>query len=114
MGISGIAYTLYSFIDRGADESTGAQIDLIIDREDNVINICEIKWRDGEYIMSKKDALNLQNKVSSFRRKTKTTKSIFTTLITTNGSKKNVHYLEMVTQELVLEDLRKLILEKLC
>jgi len=107
MGISGIAYNLYSFIDRGADESTGAQIDLIIDREDNIINIFEIKWRDGEYIMSKKDALNLQNKVSSFRRKTKTAKSIFTTLITTNGSKKNVHYLEMVTQEFVLGDLIK-------
>jgi len=105
MGITGIAYKVSSFIDRGAEESTGAQIDLIIDRDDNVINIFEIKWRDSKYTMSKKEAQNLQNKISSFRRKTKTKKSIFATLITSHGSQKNIHYLEMVTKELTLDEL---------
>jgi len=101
----GVSYQVYSFIDRGTQQSTGSQIDLIIDRADNVINLCEIKWRDGKYKMTKKDAENLRNKRESFRRKTKTAKSIFMTLITSNGSERNQHYLEMVTREIMLEDL---------
>jgi len=105
LGILGVSYQVYSFIDRGTQQSTGSQIDLIIDRADNVINLCEIKWRDGKYKMTKKDAENLRNKRESFRRKTKTAKSIFMTLITSNGSERNQHYLEMVTREIMLEDL---------
>lgn len=105
LGITGVAYNIYSFIDRGAQESTGSQIDLIIDRNDNIINLCEIKWRDGKYKMTKSDAESLRNKRASFQRKTKTSKSIFTTLITSNGSERNQYYLEMVATEITLDEL---------
>jgi len=105
IGITGVAYNIYSFIDRGAQESTGSQIDLIIDRNDNIINLCEIKWRDGKYKMTKSDAESLRNKRASFQRKTKTSKSIFTTLITSNGSERNQYYLEMVATEITLDEL---------
>ena len=44
LGFSGIQYQYYSFVDKGAADSRGAQIDLIIDRADNVINIIEAKF----------------------------------------------------------------------
>ncbi len=105
MDVKGVAYKAYSFIDRGSELSTGAQIDLVLDRNDGVVNICEIKWRDHQYKMTKKEAENLQLKVASYRRKTKTKKSIFTTLITSHGSDKNMHYLSAVTNEILLDEL---------
>jgi len=107
MGIEGVSYKVYSFLDRGAADSTGSQIDLVLDRNDNVTNLCEIKWRDDKYKMTKKDAESIRNKVNSFRRKTKSSKSIFTTLITANGSDKNMHYLELITLEITLQELMK-------
>lgn len=105
MDVKGVEYKVYSFIDRGSELSTGVQIDLVIDRNDGVVNICEIKWRDQPYKMTKKEAENLELKVASYRRKTKSKKSIFTTLITSHGSDKNMHYLSAVTNEILLDEL---------
>ena len=73
LGISGIISNVYSwvYVPRTSDEK-GAQIDMLIDRDDNVINICEMKFSQGEYELTEKYDLELRNKVGTFQAKTKT------------------------------------------
>lgn len=47
LGISDVQYRVFSFVDKGAIDSNGAQIDMVIDRADNVINIIEIKFHNA-------------------------------------------------------------------
>jgi hypothetical protein len=81
----------------------GAQIDLVIDRDDHSMNICEIKFYTGELIISKAYAGELQQKMDVFRGKTHTRKSLFLTLITTYGVKDNSHATYLVKKSLTME-----------
>lgn len=85
----------------------GVQIDLLLDRKDRVINLCEIKFSSDTFIIDKRYAVELQNKERVFKEKTKTKKSIFLTMITTFGVKKNDHYDNLVHSEVLMEDLFK-------
>ncbi len=107
LGISGIGTVESGWRhvpQRGAHDS-GAQIDLVIDRADKCINLCEMKYSDSEFTIDKAYAENLQNKKKVFREQTGTKKTLFTTLITTYGAKKNAHYLAVVDHLLTLDDL---------
>ena len=86
-------------------KSDGAEIDLVIDRKDQCINLCEIKFYDAPYIIDKGEAENFKNKKHTFERETETKKATFTTLITTYGVKHNEHYLTTVDQELTMDAL---------
>jgi hypothetical protein len=90
LGISGILTHVFSW--RSLKTSPGAQIDLIIDRNDRVINICEIKYANDEYIIDKKYAEILRNKKEVFMQETKTRKAVHFTLITPYGVKRNEYY----------------------
>jgi hypothetical protein len=81
----------------------GAEIDLVIDRADQCINLCEIKFYNSLYSLTKEDENDFERKKTIFREKTKTRKAIFTTLITAYGAKKNEHYLNSVDNQLTLE-----------
>lgn len=83
----------------------GAQIDLVIDRADRCINLCEIKYSDSDFEIEKSYAFKLQNKKEFFRKSTKTKKSLFNTLITTYGVKKNAYSLSVVNNQLTMNDL---------
>ena len=63
----------------------GAQIDLLIDRADNVVNVCEMKFASGDYVLKKTESENIDNKVLAFKTVTETPKSVYLTLVTTNG-----------------------------
>jgi predicted AAA+ superfamily ATPase len=86
-------------------KEAGAQIDLVIDRADNCINLCEIKFYQGEFIISKEEAQKLQRKKECFERVTKVRKPTFTTLITTHGAKHNDSYLSAIDQEVNMDAL---------
>lgn len=83
----------------------GAQIDLLLDRQDHCINLCEMKFATDEFVIDKKYAGELDHKVRVFREQSKTKKTIFPTLITTYGVKKNDHYTGRVQAEVTMEDL---------
>ncbi|MET0636958.1 MAG: ATP-binding protein [Chitinophagaceae bacterium] len=85
----------------------GAQIDLLLDRQDRSINICEMKFANGEFVIDKKYAAELDTKVNVFRTETETKKTIFPTMITTYGTRKNEHYTGRIQAEVVMEDLFK-------
>jgi len=73
-----------------------AQIDLVIDRADNCINLCEIKFYNAEYVVSAKEAAELQRKKTQFQVSTGTKKALFLTLITANGVARNQHYIDTI------------------
>lgn len=83
----------------------GAQIDLLLDRQDKVINLCEMKFASGEFVIDKKYAGELENKMTVFKAETKTRSAIFPTMITTYGVKKNDYYRDIVQDEVVMDDL---------
>ncbi len=86
-------------------KDNGAQIDLIIDRNDNSINLCEIKYSKTKFSVTKNYAKNLVNKITVFEEKTKTSKQIFLTMITTRGIKKNIWSEDLISSEILMEDL---------
>jgi AAA+ ATPase superfamily predicted ATPase len=73
-----------------------AQIDLVIDRADNCINLCEIKYYNAEYVIGAREAAELQRKKARFLASTATKKALFVTLITANGVTRNQHYINTV------------------
>lgn len=107
LGISGINYNCYSFVDKGHLNSDGSQIDMVIDRADNCINILEMKFYNDTYTLTKKEAENLNRRVNSFLQKTNTKKSVFVTLLTMFGAEKNEHFLSLITNEILGEALMR-------
>lgn len=82
-----------------------AQIDLVIDRADSCINMCEVKFYKTKFRIDKAYAKVLENKKHQFRLATQTRKALFTTLITTYGTIENDHYIGVVDNQLTMEDL---------
>ena len=99
MGINGV-YAEISAWRSKKDTGKGAQIDLIIDRSDRVINLCEIKFSTKSFAITKSYAENLQNKISAFRTETGTDKTLFLTLITTYGLEQNTYAQQLVNDTL--------------
>lgn len=101
LGILGVSSAQYGW--KSKKSNPGAQIDLVIDRADEVINICEMKYSEKECEISASYETNLLNKISSFRNETETKKAIHLTFVTINGLKKNIHS-EMVVNSISAED----------
>lgn len=105
LGISGISTNTCAWRSaRYKSEKDGVQIDLIIERADKVINVCEIKWSNSEYEITKSYNTILQNKLSTFIEETNTNSPVHLTMITTNGIKRN-SYQDAVQSQVALDDL---------
>lgn len=87
LGISGIYTEVSSYWYKGDDTESGFQIDLLIDRADNAINICEMKFVNDDFRMTESYSTQLRQRREAFRRVSKTKKMLFNTLITTYGIK---------------------------
>lgn len=101
LGIRGISSKVSSW--RSNDKENGAQIDMVIERADNVINICEIKYASGNYTIKADYAQKLRNKLTSFKEETKTKSALHLTMITTYGLKKNSEHNGMAQSEVTSE-----------
>ena len=71
------------------DDEDGAQIDLVIDRKDDCVNLCEIKFTESPFVVNKSVAKELRSKRAVFSSATKSKKALFTTLISLEGLKRN-------------------------
>jgi len=105
LGIEGVLTNISTWRHAARKGTQGAQIDLLLDRQDRCINICEMKFSSGEFVIDKKYATELDTKVNVFRTETGTKKTIFPTMITTYGTRKNEHYLGRIQTEVLMEDL---------
>jgi len=104
LGISGVLSNVYSWRKEADETSDGAQIDLLIDRNDQVINLCEMKYSLSEYAIDAEYEQKLRNKKSAFIDATNTRKAVHLTMVTTFGIKTNVHS-GIVQNEVKLDDL---------
>ena len=77
---------------RSRDSQHGAQIDLVIDRRDGIVNLCEMKFTDREFAIDSSYAQSLNNKTDVYRRESGTNKGIHLTMISVNGLKRNRYY----------------------
>lgn len=105
LGISGIYAKSSTFLKSGKDGIKGTQIDLLLDRNDKVVNIFEIKFYNAKMTISADYAEKLREKLRIFQETTKTKKYLMLTLITSFGLHENKHSLGLIEQVLTLDDL---------
>jgi uncharacterized protein len=105
LGISGVYTETCSFALKADAENDGFQIDMLIDRADQTINICEMKFYNQRLQLNKKDAEVLRERKARFQNHTKTKKNVVLTMITPFGMQENQHSLSVVDNTIVIDDL---------
>ena len=98
LGISGIATKTYAL------QTSTAQMDMIIDRADSIVNLCEMKYTRGTYAISKSEAEKLQNRIQELSSQLRA-KSIIPVLVTNNSAKKNAYYNQLIYNNITIKDL---------
>ncbi|MBR1542980.1 MAG: AAA family ATPase [Bacteroidaceae bacterium] len=96
LSIGGVVSNIHSwnckpFTDPNGIKWKGAQIDLLIDRADEVINLCEIKYVSDKFVIDADYEERLRSRATLFRNVTKTKKALHHTFITTYGVAQNIH-----------------------
>jgi hypothetical protein len=109
LGIGGILTTTSSW--QSSETGKGAQIDLVIDRRDRSINLCEAKYSINPYKITKAYDKVLRNKVGAFQAETKTRKTLYLTMITTFGLAENEYAHSVVRNQLTMDALFKAVEE---
>ena len=104
IGIKGVLSPTSMWRKIGTKDSTGTQIDLLIDRRNRVISICEIKFSINEYEITKEYDERLRDMLSIFQKETKTKSDLQLVMITTYGVKNNM-YSSIVSNQVTLNDL---------
>ena len=100
LGIAGVLTDVYPW--RSSHGAT--QIDLVIERSDRYIYLCEMKFSETEYVITKEYADKLRTRMEVFREETRTRKTLLTTFVTTYGVKTNLHS-GIVQREVLMDDL---------
>jgi uncharacterized protein len=103
--IAGMQSSQSSWYKAGSQQNEGAQIDLLIDRADQCINICEIKFSTTPFIIDKKYAGSLEKRLMLFRQQTATRKNLMLTFITTHGIADNAYKTQLVDNSLTMDAL---------
>lgn len=103
LGISGIQTNTATWYSN--DKEIKAQVDLLIERRDGIINLCEIKFSINSFVITKKYAEELRNKIAVFKEQTKTRKTVFLTMITSFGLQRNEYSNQLVQNSLTMDSL---------
>lgn len=104
LGISGVLSEWFGWRVAPSEEQSGAQIDLVIDRRDNVSSLCEMKFVGQEFTISKDYDEELRNKIARYDAFSKHRKSIQMVFVSSYGLKRNM-YSGLVQRSLTLDDL---------
>ena len=94
-----------SWYHAGTKKTGGAQIDLLIDRADRSINVCEMKFSGKPFVIDKKYARELENKVGRFRQEEGAYRTVFVTFVTTYGVVDNQYKAQWVDKEVKMDGL---------
>lgn len=89
---------------KGSIES-GAQIDLLFDRNDDAITICEIKYTDHPFLIDKDYSQRLKKKIDVFQKITRTKNQLFLVMLSVSGLKKNMYSEELISNIITIDDL---------
>ncbi len=102
LGISNVQCEFYSW--RSKDLDKNVQIDMVLDRADGIINICEVKYSANEFVLSKDEYFKIQRRASVFKSQTNTKSTVLPTLITSFGAEPN-GYANDISVQIDLDDL---------
>lgn len=103
LGISGIYSETSTYRSKGFAGKSGIQLDIVIDRNDQVINLIEVKFYNTEFILTKEYAKTLRTKMAVFQANTQTKKQLFWVLLTTFGIHPNEHSVGLMDRVLDME-----------
>lgn len=98
----------WRFIPKKAVNDSGAQIDLLFDREDGVITLCEIKYTEKLFVLDKANAREIKNKIDVFEKYFSPKKQLTFALINTVGIKPTIWSEDLIQNEVTLDDLFKM------
>lgn len=101
LGLDRIAIEYYSWRSTGTPR---VQVDMIIERADRLINLCEIKYAHSEYTITAEEERKIRNRTAAFISETKTRSGILPTWITPFGLFKNEHSAN-VNYQITMDDL---------
>ncbi|MBR1479133.1 MAG: AAA family ATPase [Lachnospiraceae bacterium] len=93
-----------AWVPNTAGRTGGMQIDMLIDRADNVVNLCEIKFYSNEIYVDKEMYLSMQERKAEVEKMISKKKAVRNTLITTYGIKKG-EYSNIFANVIILDDL---------
>lgn len=102
LGISGIQTSINSFYKKASSETKGFQIDMLISRADNVVNLCEMKFYNGQVKFNQKLESSLREKRNLFKELSGTKHSVFNTIITTFGIDKTSYNSSEIDNEVTM------------
>jgi predicted AAA+ superfamily ATPase len=105
LGIAAVETLESTWRSPSSEGGSGAQIDLLIDRKDATINLCEMKFSEAEFVIDKRYAAELRTKSEAFHRIAKTRKTILLTMVTTYGVRANAYRDELVAASVELDAL---------
>lgn len=95
----------WQYIPKRGSNKVGAQIDMLFNRDDDAITLCEIKYCDNILIFDKKIAREVAQKMAVFEDKAQTQKQLFIAVITTVGMKPNMWSEDLIHNVVTLNDL---------
>ncbi len=95
----------WRFVPRKYAKERGAQIDLLFDRKDDTITLCEIKYSDKPYVITKAYLDVLKQKMDVFKKQTRTKKQLFVAIISAAGLKNNYYAEDICSALVTLDDL---------
>ncbi len=104
LGISGVQTSLSAWSVRGDDGKDGVLIDLLIARNDNVVNLCEMKFSNTQYTIRKDEDMHLRRRIEALKSTLSPKQTIHLTMITTYGVATG-KYNGIVQKEVCMEDL---------
>jgi uncharacterized protein len=107
LGINGISTAVYQWQHKGDETMSGAQVDMLIHRSDGSIHLCEIKFNENPFIVTKKYAIEMRSKISSFSYFSTNRDTTFVTFICAGGVVNNTEYASLVDSNITLDDLFK-------
>ncbi|MBP5346306.1 MAG: AAA family ATPase [Bacteroidales bacterium] len=102
--IGGVRTSVSAWNVQGDDAKEGAQIDLLINRDDNVVNLCEMKFSSDTYVISKEEEAKLRNRIETLKTTLKPKQTIHLTLISTYGVASGKHS-GIVQKQATMDDL---------
>ncbi len=105
LGIPGVSTRHYGWVFQPKPSARGAQIDLVIDRSDDCINLIEIKFHNTVFKIQRDYAQKLEDKRTRFLQETGTRKNVFVTMLTTYGTESDESYRRIISNQLTLDDL---------
>ena len=104
LGISGVQTSVSAWRFRGDEEHAGAQIDMLIFRKDNVVNLCEMEFSETPYGIDKDEEMRIRNRIETLRGQLSSRQTIHLTMVTTYGIAMGKHS-GIVQAQVTMDDL---------